>query len=155
MALDTTPTNKNPPLLIDVRTPSEFSTGYLSLQNTPAINIEYQDIHQLPHILRSQHGIEVSKDDDITLYCRSGRRSGIALGVLRELGYARVRNIGGFEEAREVLEREERERVQKGNAVGEVGFEGRTEEDEAAVARRREAREKQFAVLLQGLRAES
>src|SRR5690242_12992026 len=84
--------------LIDVRTPAEFAMG--PLQN--AINIEYQLIDQLPSVVPS-----VQKADAITLYCRSGRRSGIALQTLRSLGYSNVRDIGGFEEARATLEREE------------------------------------------------
>lgn len=90
-------------LLIDVRTPAEFETGYLSSE---AINIEYQLIEHLPHIL-STRGIDVKKSDAITLYCRSGRRSNIALQTLKELGYSNVRDIGGYEEANALLKQEE------------------------------------------------
>ncbi|KAF2757730.1 hypothetical protein EJ05DRAFT_501252 [Pseudovirgaria hyperparasitica] len=82
--------------LIDVRTPEEYATGFLG----NAINIPYQDIASL--VARP----DTKKSDDITLYCRSGRRSGIALGVLKELGFVNVRDIGGLEEAREVLRME-------------------------------------------------
>jgi rhodanese-related sulfurtransferase len=93
-------------ILIDVRTPAEYSTGFLSANLGDAINIEYQLIDQLPQIL-SEQGIELEKTDDITLYCRSGRRSNIALQVLKGLGYSNARDIGGLEEARAVLKREE------------------------------------------------
>jgi rhodanese-related sulfurtransferase len=82
-------------LLVDVRTPEEYATGFLG----SAINIEYQDIAQLAD--------RASKTDQVTLYCRSGRRSGIALETLKSLGFAHVRDIGGLEEAREALRREE------------------------------------------------
>ncbi|KAK7730630.1 hypothetical protein SLS57_001460 [Botryosphaeria dothidea] len=88
-------------LLVDVRTPAEFATGFLD----GAINIEYQDIAQLT----SRPG--VAKQDDITLYCRSGRRSGIALESLRSLGFENVRDIGSYEQAQETLRREREEKA--------------------------------------------
>ncbi|KKY15447.1 putative protein phosphatase fmp31 [Diplodia seriata] len=87
-------------LLVDVRTPAEFATGFLD----GAINIEYQDIDQLA----DRPG--VSKQDDITLYCRSGRRSAIALDALKSLGFENVRDIGSLEEAQETLRREKEEK---------------------------------------------
>lgn len=132
-------------LLVDVRTPAEFSTGFLSNDVHPAAtNIEYQSIASLPDIYRAL-GTEVAKTDNITLYCRSGRRSGIALHTLKELGYVNVRDIGGFEEARAVLKREElvrkidtdeqMERSRKRNDSG-----------------RSEERKKAFGALLEGLK---
>jgi rhodanese-related sulfurtransferase len=99
------------PLLIDVRSPGEFATGALSSVLFPAgaVNIEFMTIDQLPEVYRKL-SVDVQKDADITLYCRSGRRSKFALQTLREMGYTRVRDIGGLEEARGVLEREEVER---------------------------------------------
>ncbi|KAF4313879.1 Rhodanese-like protein [Botryosphaeria dothidea] len=88
-------------LLVDVRTPAEFATGFLD----GAINIEYQDIAQLT----SRPG--VAKQDDITLYCRSGRRSGIALESLRSLGFENVRDLGSYEQAQETLRREREEKT--------------------------------------------
>jgi phage shock protein E len=34
------------------------------------------------------------------VYCRSGRRSGIAQSALEEAGYTNVVNVGGLEDAR-------------------------------------------------------
>jgi len=73
--------------LIDVRTPREFSEGHL----VGAINIEYQEI------AAKIGSVTQDKDAKIELYCRSGRRSGIARGTLRDVGYKNVDNIGGFE----------------------------------------------------------
>ncbi|KAF2740869.1 hypothetical protein EJ04DRAFT_168876 [Polyplosphaeria fusca] len=88
--------------LVDVRTPAEFSTG----AHGDALNLEFQNIDQLPLVL-AEKGIELQKIDAITLYCRSGRRSDIALQTLKGLGYQNVRDIGGFEEALATLKREE------------------------------------------------
>lgn len=102
-------------LLIDVRSPLEFSTGPLISDIAPTINIEYTQIDSLPEIYAAQN-ITVEKDDSITLYCRSGRRSDIAKRRLEELGFMRVRDIGGFEDARRVLDREQVERQLEGMA---------------------------------------
>ena len=106
-------------LLIDVRTPSEFATGHLTSDiATPTVNIEYQSIGQLSSIYAAR-GLVVGKSDHVTLYCRSGRRSDIAMRELRLLGWENVRDIGGFEDARRVLDRETVERQVDG-AVGAV-----------------------------------
>ena len=34
------------------------------------------------------------------VYCRSGRRSGIAEATLREKGFTNLENVGGFEQLR-------------------------------------------------------
>jgi len=38
----------------------------------------------------------MDRDAPIVLYCRSGRRSGIAEQTLRQLGYRQVENRGGL-----------------------------------------------------------
>ena len=92
--------------LIDVRTPLEYSTGFLP----GAENIEYQ---LLPAHCTS---LSIPKDSNITLYCRSGRRSAIAKAELEALGY-NVRDLGSIEMAREVLRAEGGKRV-KGEVRG-------------------------------------
>ncbi len=74
-------------LVIDVRTPGEFRSGHIP----GAINIPYDQIAR---------GIaEFAKDKSrrIVVYCRSGRRSGIARKTLLEMGYTDVTNAGGYE----------------------------------------------------------
>jgi phage shock protein E len=75
---------------VDVRTAGEFGAGHVA----GAVNIPYEEI--------TERIGEVASDKDATiyLYCRSGRRSGIALEALREAGYDNAVNIGGLEEAR-------------------------------------------------------
>ncbi|MGL4668394.1 MAG: rhodanese-like domain-containing protein [Saezia sp.] len=74
-------------LLIDVRTPEEFEQGHLK----DSILIEYQNIEQ--EITK----YTTDKNKPIALYCRSGRRSGVAAMVLNRAGYINIVNIGGYE----------------------------------------------------------
>lgn len=130
--------------LVDVRTPAEFATGALANDLYSAINIEYQLINQLPQYY-SALGINVEKADHITLYCRSGRRSNIALQTLQGLGYGSVRDIGGLEEARALLMKE-----QLGRSTGA--------DEKVAVLREKKDGEKKeaivrsFGALLEGLK---
>lgn len=80
-------------VLVDVRTAQEYAAGHIE----GAIHIEHPDIAQL----LSKPGI--SKDDKVILYCQTGRRSGIALNTLQSLGFHRVENAGGIEQARKTL----------------------------------------------------
>lgn len=75
---------------IDVRTAEEFGAGHVA----GAANIPYEEI--------ADRIDEVTSDKDATiyLYCRSGRRSGIALEALQEAGYNNAVNIGGLDDAR-------------------------------------------------------
>ena len=78
-------------VFIDVRTAEEFESE--SIMNTQ--NIEWQNILDIQTL--------VSKDEEIFLFCRSGKRSGKAKKILEAEGYNRVINIGGFEEAKEFI----------------------------------------------------
>ena len=77
-------------LLIDVRTAGEFSSGHLE----GALNIPYQETAALETAIGPDKGRAVS------LYCRSGRRSGLAAAALADRGYTNVVNIGGYAELR-------------------------------------------------------
>jgi len=67
-------------LLLDVRTPQEYKAGHLE----GAMNIPHDQI-------KARIGeLGTDKDRAIVLYCRSGRRTGIAAGVLREAGFTNV-----------------------------------------------------------------
>lgn len=81
---------------IDVRTADEFAEGHVS----QAINIPHEQIAEGI----AQLGLD--KDQPIYLYCGSGRRAGIAMADLQELGYQQVENLGGLEDA---LKRQEEE----------------------------------------------
>ena len=78
-------------LWIDVRTAEEYNAGHLE----GAINIPYDEIEQ------KITAISADKTQDIQLYCRSGRRSGIALETLRSMGYNNVTNAGAYEQLKQ------------------------------------------------------
>lgn len=80
-------------VIIDVRTPQEFAADRIS----GALNIEYNNI------ARDISKAGVSKDDRVILYCRSGRRSGIAMNTLKSMGFSKAENVGGIEQARKTL----------------------------------------------------
>ena len=69
--------------VLDVRTPQEFAEGHVP----GAVNVPHDQ-------LASRLG-EVPKDKDVVLYCRSGRRSALAAGVLAANGYTRVSQLEG------------------------------------------------------------
>ncbi len=74
-------------LWIDVRSAEEFDAAHLP----GAVNIEYTDIAD------SIGRYATDKDQPIKLYCRSGRRAGIARQTLIDMGYSNVSNEGGYE----------------------------------------------------------
>lgn len=79
--------------IIDVRTPEEFAQGHLE----GAINIDLNSAD-----FKSQ--IEaLDKNGTYTLYCRSGNRSGQALTIMSEAGFANLSNAGSVQEASEAL----------------------------------------------------
>ena len=73
--------------LIDVRTPEEFRTGYV----TGAINWDLARLTNgdLPRLAKSQKTY---------LYCRSGGRAGVAKKILEREGYTDVVNLGGIDD---------------------------------------------------------
>ena len=77
------------PFWIDVRTAVEFNAGHVD----EAVNIPYDEIAE------GIGTLNVGKNSVIYVYCRSGRRSGIAKDKLEGLGYSQVFNIGGLEDA--------------------------------------------------------
>lgn len=73
---------------IDVREADEFSGPH----HEGAINISYE-------VIGSEiDKLDLTKDKDIRVYCRSGRRSEVAKNVLTSLGYTNVINEGGLKE---------------------------------------------------------
>jgi phage shock protein E len=71
------------PLIIDVRTEQEWKEGHVE----GAIRIPYEKIGA------EIAGAAPEKKTKIILYCRTGRRSGIALETLQKLGYEDVVNL--------------------------------------------------------------
>ena len=83
--------NKGPSnsIIIDVRTLQEVSTGIIE----DAIHIEWENI------IDGIYDLNISKNQSIYLYCRSGNRSGKAKEILENAGYVNITNLGGINEA--------------------------------------------------------
>jgi phage shock protein E len=72
-----------------VRTPKEFAEKHIP----EAINIDHEVIST------EIDKLHLSKDQKIILYCRTGRRSGLALEALKKRGFTEVENYGSIDEA--------------------------------------------------------
>ena len=84
---------ENGALVIDVRSPGEFSSGHLA----KAINIPLDEIETaLPKRVPDKRLV-------LLLHCQSGMRSGAAMQKLKSLGYANAFNLGSFGRARGII----------------------------------------------------
>jgi phage shock protein E len=84
-----------PAVIIDVRSEAEWNEGHLE----GAVLIPYD---------RIETGITamgVDKKTRIFLYCRSGRRTGIAFDALKKIGYDELINLETLENASKTLNR--------------------------------------------------
>jgi len=73
------------PVILDVRSPEEYAEGHIP----GAINVPYD---QIPANLDS---LESFVSAEVVVYCRTGRRAGVAEKVLREAGFTRVLDLEG------------------------------------------------------------
>jgi phage shock protein E len=73
-------------VFVDVRQPDELAEGYV----TGSIHIPHTELADRVAEL------EAYRDADIVLYCRTGRRSGIAEEILTQAGFQNLHNGGGF-----------------------------------------------------------
>ena len=78
-------------VLVDVRTPEEFREGHVP----GAINIDAELCGRANR--EYVESVLPDKTARVYTYCYSGSRSGMASAFLREMGYDRAENIGGFE----------------------------------------------------------
>ncbi|MBO6585721.1 MAG: rhodanese-like domain-containing protein [Gracilimonas sp.] len=78
---------ETPGVVIDVRTKDEFNSGHLALadHNFDLLNGDFQSKLD-----------SLDKNETYYLYCRSGNRSGQATRLMKENGFEKVYNIGGF-----------------------------------------------------------
>lgn len=75
-------------VLIDVRSPEEFQAGHLP----HAHNIVHDKINQ------QISSLNIDKNAEIHVYCRSGSRAGVALKTLQDMGYTNVKNLGAYDD---------------------------------------------------------
>ena len=71
--------------LVDVRTPQEFAESHIK----GAINIDFRNP------IFSDEINKLDKTKPLLIYCRSGRRSGDALSVCKNLGFTTVYDLSG------------------------------------------------------------
>ncbi|PWL87574.1 MAG: rhodanese-like domain-containing protein [Escherichia coli] len=72
-------------VLLDVRTPQEYREGHIPESK----NVSLQQLGKVTEIVKN-------KDIPLFVYCYSGARSRQAIGMLRNMGYTNVNNIGGI-----------------------------------------------------------
>ena len=72
--------------VLDVRTPAEFAAGHIP----GAVNISHDELDR-------RAGEVGPPSTPVLLYCRSGRRSGIAARTLREKGFTELYDLKAYE----------------------------------------------------------
>lgn len=73
-------------VVLDVRAPEEFAAGHVP----GAINVPHDQVEaRLPELQTKLAG------KDVVVYCRSGRRAGMALSVLEKAGFQRLGHLEG------------------------------------------------------------
>ena len=81
-------------VLVDVRSPEEHRRDHIAGSvNLPLDGIAESVLKRFP-----------SKESPMLLHCFSGARSDAAARQLKELGYLQVHNLGGLEQARQIVE---------------------------------------------------
>ena len=85
---ETQPVNQAHAVYVDVRTIEEYNAGHV------------RDALHIPYDLMAQRWRELEpyRNQRLIVYCRSGRRAGVALEVLKGRGFAQVENGGGLDE---------------------------------------------------------
>ena len=71
--------------LLDVRTPDEWNKGII--ENAQMINIYSDDFQQQIE--------KLDKEKPVAVYCKSGGRSGKAMGMMKKMGFKEVYNLKG------------------------------------------------------------
>ena len=71
------------PLILDVRTPGEYSRGHLENAVLVPVQILYAQLEKL----------SAYKDKDILIYCATGNRSTVASKILIDSGFTRITNM--------------------------------------------------------------
>lgn len=72
-------------VIIDVRTPEEYQNGFIK----DAINLDFYS-----ETFRDELD-KLDKDKTYLIYCRSGRRSGLTIDVMKEIGFREAYNLVG------------------------------------------------------------
>ncbi len=73
------------PVLLDVRTENEFAQGHIQ----GALNIPYDQL------INQMEKIKDYKEQEIVIYCRSGRRAQVAADILTSKGFKHLSDLDG------------------------------------------------------------
>lgn len=73
-------------VVLDVRTPEEYKSGYLG----NAVNYNVMDSLAFLNTIST-----FDKNKKFLLYCKSGRRSGKALVMMKDMGFKKVHHLKG------------------------------------------------------------
>ncbi|MGF6493685.1 phage shock protein E [Luteibacter sp. 621] len=77
------------PALLDVRTPAEYREGHLA----GALNVPVDEV-------AARNGaLGVKRDQELVIYCKSGKRAARARDTLQSLGYTNVHLLEGSADA--------------------------------------------------------
>lgn len=84
----------SPPLYLDVRTPTEFANGHApSAVNIPVMLNGASN----PEFLDSVR-VTIQPDTSLIVGCKSGKRSTMAINILKENGFSNLQEVdGGFD----------------------------------------------------------
>ena len=80
-------------VLLDVRQADEFNAGHID----GAVLVPHDTITE-----KIGAGVP-DKNIPVYVYCRSGRRSAIAVEAMRKLGYTNLTDLGGMDDAKKRL----------------------------------------------------
>ena len=72
--------------VVDVRTPAEFETGHVP----GALNIPFDEVAE-------RHSEIGSSATPVVVYCKTGRRSALAIATLREKGFTRIYDLESYD----------------------------------------------------------
>lgn len=75
---------EQPPFILDVRQPDEFKVGHIAGAKLIPLDQLNRRLNELP------------KDQEILCVCRSGARSGVAVGQLKSAGFNAINLRGGM-----------------------------------------------------------
>ena len=82
-------------LVVDVREPPEVEqTGKVA----GAVNVSRSFLEFRADPDSPSHDKDFAKDKNVIVYCASGGRSALSGKVLKDMGYERVYNLGGFKD---------------------------------------------------------
>jgi phage shock protein E len=77
-------------VLLDVRQADEFNAGHID----GAVLVPHDTIAE------KIGAVVPDKNTPVYIYCRSGRRSAIAVEAMKKLGYTNLTDLGGMDEAK-------------------------------------------------------